>query len=281
MSNSIEIVIVLYQCSLDKSVTFISLKEQLNKTAIDYELIIYNNDVNQKIEYPEFIIVNSEENKKLEGAYNFALERALKNGKNWVLLLDQDTVIPNNYFQAVENLFSTGYSTDLVAVVPKLVSNGKVISPVYITALMRFERELNKTGYTKERINAFNSMSLFNVQFIKSLGGFNKDYPFDFHDLWCYNQIFKYKKSVYILDIKTEHESSFIKFEENVSALRYKNFLNIENNFIRYEIGLAAYFFYKIKILLRSIKQFIHYKNKNFALITLSSFFKIAHKKQH
>lgn len=275
MNNSIEIVIVLYQCSLDKSVTFISLTEQLNKTAIDYELIIYNNDVNQKIKYPEFIIVNSEENKKLEGAYNFALERALKNGKNWVLLLDQDTVIPNNYFKAVENLFSTGYSTDLVAVVPKLVSNKKVISPVLVSNLMRFENEINIVGYTTKRINALNSLSLLNSQFIKSIGGFSKDYSFDFHDHWCFNQIHKHRKLVYVLDVATEHESSFINFEENISFSRYKEFLSTENRFIKNEIGMPVYFFYKMKILLRSIKQFIHYKNKKYSLITLSSFFKL------
>ncbi|MDO9154723.1 MAG: hypothetical protein Q7U47_13640, partial [Paludibacter sp.] len=98
MHNSIEIVIVLYQCSLDKSITFLSLKEQLDNISIDYELIIYNNDIHQKIEDTKFLVENSEENKKLEGAYNFALDRAIKNGKNLILLLDQDTVIPGNYF---------------------------------------------------------------------------------------------------------------------------------------------------------------------------------------
>ncbi len=275
MNNSIEIIIVLYQCSLDKSVTFLSLTEQLEKTSIDYELVIYNNDVNQKIEESRYIIVNSVENKKLEGAYNFALERAIKNNKSWILLLDQDTVIPANYFREVEKLFSSNYSPDLVAIVPKLVSEGKIISPVHVSNLMRFESEIEINGYINKRINALNSLSLLNVEFIKSIGGFSKDFPFDMHDHWCYNQIFKHHKLVYVLDDITEHESSFINFEENVSASRYKEFLDTENRFIRHEIGLPVYFFYKMKILLRSIKQFINYKNKKYALITLSSFFKL------
>ena len=273
MNNSIEIVIVLYQCTLDKSITFLSLTEQLENESIDYELVIYNNDKNLKIEDARFIIVNSEENKKLEGAYNFALERAIKNGKDWILLLDQDTLIPENYFREVEKLFSSNYSPDLVAIVPKLVSEGNIISPVHVSNLMRFEHEINFNGYTNKRINALNSLSLLKVEFIKSIGGFSKDFPFDLHDHWCYNQIHKHKKLVYVLDITTEHESSFIKFEENVSIARYKEFLSTENKFISQEIGLPVYFFYKMKILMRSIKQFINYKNKKYAIITFKSFF--------
>ena len=273
MNNSIEIVIVFYQCSLDESVTFQSLKKHLGKTSIDYELIIYNNDVSQKIEEKEFLIVNSEENKKLEGAYNFALDRAIKNGKNWILLLDQDTVIPDNYFEELKKIFSVSYSPDLVAVVPKLVSEGKVISPVRVTSLMRFEKELIVSGYTNERINALNSMSLFNVQFIRSIGGFSKDFPFDMHDHWCYNQIYKLHKKVYVLDVTTEHESSFVNFEENISVKRYKQFLSSENKFIHNELGMPVYFYYKIKLLLRGIKQFVNYKNKEFSFVTLASVF--------
>lgn len=274
MNISLEIVIVLYQYSLDESITFKTLNKQLGKTTIDYELVLYNNDVNQKIEAAGCLIVNSEENKKLEGAYNFALERALETGKSWILLLDQDTEIPDNYFNELEKLFSDNYSPDLVAVVPKLISEGKIISPVQVTHLMRFERGINSNGYTNKRINALNSLSLLNVEFIKSIGGFSKDFPFDLHDHWCYNKIYKNKKKVYILDITTEHSSSFNNFEENVSVSRYKEFLSTEDRFIRSEIGMPVYFFYKIKLLLRSIKQLINYKNKEFSLVTLAAVFK-------
>ncbi len=269
MTNSIEIVIVLYQCTLDESLTFLSLKEQLKKTAIQCELIFYNNDINQKIEHSEFVVVNAEENKKLEGAYNFALERAVKSEKNWILLLDQDTMIPPNYFKEIEKLFSGNYSPDLAAIVPKLVSNRKVISPVRVSSLMRFEKELNVTGYTNERINALNSLSLFNVQFIQSIGGFSKEFPFDFHDHWCYNQVYKHGKSVYVLDVTTEHESSFVAFEQNVSYDRYRLFLNTESRFIKNELGWLVFVFYKMKLILRSLKQLIQYRNKKFAAITL------------
>lgn len=275
MNHSIEIIIVLYKCSLDESVTFSTLTKQLNKTSIDYELVIFNNDNKQKIESAKYLVVNSNENKKLEGAYNFALEKATKNGKNWILLLDQDTVITENYFNELEKLFSEHIRPDLVAIVPKLVSNNKIISPVRVSSLMRFESEVNISGYTKKRINALNSLSLFNAQFINSIGGFSKDYPFDMHDHWCYNQIYKHQKSVFIMNVIGEHNSSFVDFENNVSILRYKEFLNVQDKFTRNELGLIVYFFYKIKILLRSVRQFYDYKNKTYSYATFLSVFKL------
>ena len=274
MKNSIQIVLVLYQCSLEESVTFRSLSEQIQKQTIDYELIIYNNDNNQTVTHKKYPVVNSKENVKLTGAYSFALERAVKSGKEWILLLDQDTEIPDDYFVKLEEFFAGGYPDDLAAVVPVLELNGKVMSPKIITPLMRFERDLGKLGYIDQRINAFNSMSLFRVDFIKSIGGFSLDFPLDYQDHWFYNQLFKHKRLVYVLNVHAEHDSSFINLEENISANRYKEFLQTENRFLRNEIGLPVFFFYKLKLILRSIKQFLKFKNKKYALITFSTLFK-------
>jgi GT2 family glycosyltransferase len=274
MENSIEIVLVLYHCSLEDSATFSTLVEPLNKTVLDYELILYNNDRLQKIESTQYFVVNSEENMKLSGAYNFALERAKINGKSWILLLDQDTEIPENYFRELEKLFSEAIPTDLAAVVPKLESNGKQISPVHVSSRMRIERELKNTGYTDCRMNALNSLSLFRTDFINSMGGFSKEYPFDMLDHWCYNQIHKHKQLVYVLDVVGKHNASFADFEKNVSVARYQEFLEVQTKFIRKELGIWNYLFYKAKLLIRGFSQLLKYKNKKFAEITFKSIFK-------
>ncbi|MHB9054714.1 MAG: glycosyltransferase [Paludibacteraceae bacterium] len=275
MNNSIEIVVVLYQCLLEESVTFSTLSEQLKKKSIDSELIIFNNDKNQKIGNSNYLVVNSMENLKLAGAYNYALDRAVLNGRKWILLLDQDTVIPDNYFTELQKLFMEGYPSDLVAVVPVLEMEGRIVSPKIISAKMRFEHNLDEKGYTNKRVNAFNSMSLLDVQFVKSLGGFSKEYPLDMHDHWCFNQIYKQKKLVYVMDIKTVHNSSFVNFEENISVSRYRQYLRNESRFVRNELGMPVYFFYKMKMIPRSLKQFFKYKNKNFSFVTFLSAFKI------
>jgi GT2 family glycosyltransferase len=274
MNNSIEIIIVIYQCSLETSITFLSLQNQIRKLYIEYEIVLFNNDNTQKIENSKFIVVNSSENQKLAGAYNFALDRAVKNGKNWILLLDQDTVIPDHYFDELQKFLMSDYSSDLAAIVPILESEGRIISPKRISSFMRFESDLNESGYSRKRINAVNSMSLVNVNFIESIGGFCKDYSFDFLDQWYYNQIFKHKKLVYILPVTTNHESSFVNLEKNVSVKRYEEFLHIENTFIRKELGWIMHLFYKSKLILRGLKQLIKFKNKRYSIVTLLAVFK-------
>ncbi len=274
MENSIEIVLVLYHCSLNDSVTFSTLVEPLRRTSLNCELILFNNDQLQEIESTEYLVVNSDENVKLAGAYNFALKRARENGRNWILLLDQDTEVPENYFKELEKLFSEGISNDLAAIVPRLEYNGRQISPVKVSRWMRLERELKTTGYTNCRMNALNSLSLFRVDFLSSIGGFSMDYPFDMLDHWCYNEIYKHRKLVYVLDTVGKHNSSFVDFETNVSVSRYKEFMDAQKTFIRKELGIWNYLFYKVKLLIRGFSQLLKYKNKRFAEITFASIFK-------
>jgi hypothetical protein len=235
---------------------------------------LFNNDKSQKIEDPRFIVVNSSINQKLSGAYNFALERAVKNGKKWILLLDQDTVIPDNYFEELQKLLISDYSSDLVAIVPILESEGRILSPKKISSNMRFESDVNETGYTRKRINAVNSMSLLNVSFIQTIGGFCIDYSFDLLDQWYYNLIYKHKKLVYILTVNSKHDSSFVNLE-NVSVNRYKEFLKVESTFIHNDLGWVKYIFYKLKLVVRCVKQFVKFENKKYSIVTLLSIFKL------
>lgn len=274
MKNSIEIVLVLYHCCLEDSVSFSSLNRQLCKLEEDFELVIYNNNSSRTIENTDYFVVNSKENVKIAGAYNFALKRALNNGAKWLLLLDEDTIIPDNYFSELSKLFECNYPPDLKAIVPILTSGKKVLSPKKIGSNFRFEYSIKQTGYNSERINAFNSLSLLDVNFFHYIGGFPVEYPLDMHDHWCYHQIYKYKKKVYILQVVAIHNSSFVEFEHNVSHTRYKIFINAENNFIKNELGVKNTICYKIKLLLRGIKQFLFYKDKRFSLITISYIFR-------
>ena len=109
MKCSLEIIIDLYRCTLEESRAFNSLQEELKSAEIDYELVIFNNDNRQQIIDEKYVVVNSEENKKLAYAYNFALKRAVENGRKWLLLLDQDTSVPKGYFAELQKLLKMVY----------------------------------------------------------------------------------------------------------------------------------------------------------------------------
>ena len=77
MNHSVEIVIVLYKCPLEESISFASFLQLRENIKLDVELILFNNDSELLIEDERFIVVNSVENVKVAGAYNFALKRAM------------------------------------------------------------------------------------------------------------------------------------------------------------------------------------------------------------
>ena len=273
MSDSLEIVIVLYECLLEESISFTSLQRQLKDIKVDYELVIFNNDENRVIESDRFLVENSTENLKISGAYNFALERAVKTSKNWLLLLDQDTEVPENYFVVVQKFLEGGYSPDLAAVVPVLKSGEIILSPKAVSPFLRLESDINHKGYNKW-ITAINSMSLMNVDFLQSIGGFSNKYQLDMLDRWSYTQLMKHNKPVYVLDLCSNHNLSFLNLEENITPARYSDYMKVESIFVADEMNHFYRVFHKIKLFVRSLRQLVKYKNKTFSKITFSNIFK-------
>ena len=273
MKSSLEIIIVLYRCTLEESRAFNTLQEQLKGMDMNYELIIFNNDNRQQIDDSRFVVVNSEENNKLSYAYNFALNRAVENGYNWLLLLDQDTTVPQGYFTRLQDFLKSGYPENLAAVVPVLKSGEKILSPKAVSPFLRLESDINHKGYNKW-ITAINSMSLMNVDFLQSIGGFSNKYQLDMLDRWSYTQIMKHNKQVYVLDLCSNHNLSFLNLEENITPARYSDYMKVESIFVADEMNHFYRVFHKIKLFVRSLRQLVKYKNKTFSKITFSYIFK-------
>ena len=273
MNHSVEIVIVLYKCPLEESISFASFLQLRENIKLDVELILFNNDSELLIEDERFIVVNSVENVKVAGAYNFALKRAMESGREWLLLLDQDTAVPENYFMKLQEFLAGGYRDDLAAVVPVMKSGSRILSPKKVSPFLRLETDIKDNGYNS-RVTAINSMSLVKVDFVKSLGGFSNEYQLDMLDRWFYNRIMKGKRMVYVLDLSSNHSLSFLDFEKNVSPERYSAYIEVENRFAANEMNAFYYCFYKVKLILKSLRQFVKYKNKSYSKITFSYLFK-------
>jgi GT2 family glycosyltransferase len=266
--NSIIIVIVIYNVNLEDCITFKTLINYISNSNLIYDLIIFNNSNEIKIpQNKSYKVVNSNENKKLSGAYNYALSYARENDKDWILLLDQDTELTEDYFSKLTLYFnSTPLNSEIVSIIPFLIENSKTISPHKIGLFNFKDSKVINPGIQHEHITAFNSLSLLNVEFMLSLGGFNIEYPLDMLDHWYYLQIYNCKKKVYVLDTYIEHKLSLSSYENNVSIERHRSILKAEKAFTK-ELGRTHYLLYKIKLTIRLISQFIFFKDKRYASI--------------
>ncbi len=265
--NGIAIVIVLYKTSLELSMTYKTLKLFISNINTNFEIIIYNNSDTETIsENSNYQVVTSQKNDKLSGPYNYTLKFAKEHNLKWILLLDQDTEITKEYFVKLADFLCMEKDSDLVAVVPFLKENSKVLSPQKINNFGWWQRKIVTPGYQTGRVTAFNSLSLLDVEFMLSIGGFNIEYPLDMLDHWYYLQIYNQRKKVYVLDTYIEHQLSLSNYENNVSFERHRSLLKAEKGFTK-ELGITHYLSYKIRLTLRLIRQFIFFKDKRYALI--------------
>lgn len=268
-ADKILILIVLYKKSIEESVSYRTLKECIKSQNIRYKLIIYNNSSEYGLaESADAIVINSDHNGKLSSAYNYAWRYALAEGYQWLLLLDQDSELSEDYVGCLSDFRQNMTDDSIVAVVPKLADGSQILSPRKISSVGWWENALQRTGIQRGRVVAFNSLSLLNVNFVQSIGGFSDKYPLDMLDHWYYNQIYLQKKKVYVLDCMINHNLSFQNYERDVDLVRHTEFLEAERLFVK-ELGLRYYVGYKVKLFLRVIKQYLIFGDKRYATITL------------
>jgi len=271
------IALVIYKLKLNESTTFNTLIKAYckNNKFEHFELIIYDNsptkqNVNMQIPFKTKYI-HDPSNSGLYTAYTFALKRAEETKCDWVLLLDQDTKLPLNYFFLVNKITADkSLDKDVVAIVPKVFTiNGKIISP-YRFYIGRIRRAI-KSGYAgicDFKISAINSGAFIKVEFLRAIRGFNPLFKLDFVDHWIFYKIFACGKKVFILDSIIEHELSVTNYDVYMSEERYKNILNSEILFINLYSSKLEKIIYFFRLIIRSFKQLIFIKKKIYFSIT-------------
>lgn len=274
----ITIVVVFYKQKPEESKTFQTLKSTLftkKELLNNIELILYDNSpVKQDFSPLQFegihITYNHDpRNLGIAAAYNYAWSVAKGNGSQWLLLLDHDTVITDEYINEVQNV--SDLSENIAAVVPKISSENKMISPVYSHSLRPLQEETPDLGLQEKPVMAINSGSLISVDFLNELNGFNQQFPLDYLDHWLFFEIYAKGKMVYVLDVILEHELSVMDYSR-VSLKRYQSILDAEFNFYQ-NYKKELYPSYRTQLVKRFLKQVLTVKNKKIAMYTLKRLF--------
>ncbi|WML41208.1 glycosyltransferase [Neobacillus sp. OS1-2] len=277
----ITMVIVFYKQKPEESKTFRTLKSSLfSKKELfnEIELILYDNSpVKQDfspLNYEGIHISYNHDPRNLgiAAAYNYAWAVAKENGSQWLLLLDHDTDLTDDYLIEVLNV--PDVSSDIAAVVPKICSENKMISPVYSHSLRPLQEEPPKSGIQEKRpVMAINSGALIRVGFLNELNGFNEVFPLDYLDHWLFFEIYARGKKVLVLDVVLEHELSVMDYSR-VPLKRYQSILDAEYNFYQ-NFKKDLFPSYRAQLAKRFLKQVLTVKNKKIAMYTLKRLFSI------
>lgn len=266
----IVVVIVLYQQRFSQSPSFDLLMKAVKEKKI--QLVVYDNSPVKQLEPlleqdKDISYYHDPSNPGLATAYNYALNHAQQNIRYFVTL-DHDSQLTATYF---DTLLTIDWTNELVAAVPLVYAGSNQISPVFADRYINRQVEkVDRSQLSQRRIMAINSGAVFSIKFLKEIGGFNLDFPLDFLDHWLFWTIYQFKKTVFILPEKMEHDLSVLDYQK-VSVTRYQSILKAEKTFYQnYDKEMLPR--HRKQLLLRTVKQFLTVRNRKIWRLTLQSF---------
>ena len=247
---------------LRESPTFRSLQVALaNSSGVRTEILLYDNTPSGTL--PEDLPANiryvaSTANTGLATAYNLAVRMAAEGGFPWLLTLDQDTELPENFLQEMGALASR-YQADasVAAIVPRIVADSRVVSP-YWYRRHTFPQWFAEgySGLPARAVYAFNSGSLLRVAAIREAGGYSPLFWLDSSDIWLFRQFERQGLRMFVAGaLRLQHDFSMSGKGGKMSLARYRNAVEAGSAFCDLELGRLAGIEHTGLLLRRYLKQ--------------------------
>jgi hypothetical protein len=274
-------VIVLYKRSVERSQTLTSLGEALGRHPELLQclrVLLWDNSPTPTtpiLAFP-FDYVHSGKNVGTAGAFNHAMEFAETMSIPWLLLLDQDTTIPEDFVaKMVDYSHRFADTPEVAAVVPLLWCRGQLISPKRLRSLYRISPVPPACyGTYKEQVVVCDSATLMRTAALREAGGYDEElFWLDFSDIYVFAVLHHNGRSIYIAsDLQLQHSLSMMDYDSDMTPARYGNFLAAEGTFFFLRRSPLDNVALTVRLLARGMKQYLRYKNKTFARMTWTAF---------
>lgn len=168
-------------------------------------------------------------------AYLAALDMALAQGCPWVLLLDHDTDLPDDFFTAADRALAHATpGQTIAAVVPQVFDGAVQVSPSRITAYGRVHRRPPANGClsSTEGLTAIASASLIQASSLSASLPIPEAFKLDYLDHWLFRDIQRKGGALAISSARINHSLSV--FSMRVMSLeRYRAILVAERLFLQ------------------------------------------------
>jgi GT2 family glycosyltransferase len=277
----IVIVVVLYKRSPAQSRTMNSLAaafEQNPELLNSFRVFIWDNSPNALVDaavpFP-YDYGHNGRNLGTSGAYNHAMEFAESQGSPWLLLLDQDTSVSQDFLpRMLEYGKRFQGEPEIGAVAGFIYSHGVLVSP---RRLRRFNRikQIPPTfhGIHKQKAYAVNSATLMRVSALREIGGYSDEFWLDLSDVWVFQAMHRRGKYIYVAgDLRLDHSISSMDFDKEMSPQRYRNFMAAESAYVDLYSSPPEQVAQLLRLFVRTIRQYRRYENKTFARISWEYF---------
>jgi GT2 family glycosyltransferase len=160
----------------------------------------------------------------LPQAYNQALELAEAEGYEWLLTLDQDSVLPTNFLAKIADLARELSLVKMVgAIVPQVIADGRIISPFqFLFGAVPHWFSRGYVGVSKKATYAANSGATLRVSALRKIGGYDPMFPLDLSDTNLFHRLHDSGKNVFIAgDLLVHHDFALLNKNARMSIDRY------------------------------------------------------------
>lgn len=210
--------LVLYGRSAEESPAFRALQAFRHKrggaSTIDV-LIFDNSPASHSVpEHFDGRYVAYPLNPGLARPYNEALQQAEDRNIPWLMLLDQDTSVSDEYLDEVLRLVTTAPaepSGQPCALVPKLFAQDHLLSP-HVVPYWPVAKPLvtSVEGIATRRLHYFNSGAVLRVTVLRQIGGFPEEFWLDYLDHAVFFELQQQGRPIRILRSSLQHQLSTI-----------------------------------------------------------------------
>lgn len=249
-------IIVVYNRNIELIKPWKILRNHLlNENHLNH-IILYDNSPKPLAKPTEDIKNVTYINNKLNGgtvsAYKYALERASELEIDWLLLLDHDTEIDDNFINhSMDNYINI--KNGVAAFLPWVFHKKATISPAIVNFLgtikpIIFGQYLD----AKKHITAISSGAILHVPSVNKILPIPDGLWLDYFDHWLFAKLHSKGYTVIITDHSIQHDLSIMDLSL-VNRDRYISILNGEREFIK-SLGLLPRFIHPIRILGRITK---------------------------
>lgn len=245
------ITIVLYKCTLKDSVSFNALREQVKPFLSECSFFIYDNspDIDSTASdilcnYVNAYYYHDINNSGVSKAYNEAAIYAKKNAFQWLLLLDQDTVLPSNimniYMEAIRE------HNDIPLFAPKVkIADKKYISPcAFYLKHGHWLRKVN-SGLTKTKYRSvINSGLLISLKAYLNSGGYNDKVYLDYSDHEFFTRFKSLYRYFYVLNVELLQDFACVSKDSDKLLKRYRILCDCVQNVSKKSFGERLLYYF-------------------------------------
>jgi GT2 family glycosyltransferase len=274
-------VVVLYKTAPHDSISVTSLQkaiDQLPAASGKVEVLLYNNTPGPSQVDPSSLPAHvryesSGKNLGLAAAYNRALELAEGGGSQWLLTLDQDTVLPVEFLERLfVHIERLGRAESIAAVLPHVVAQGTKLSPTrYVLGAVRRPYPGDFNGIAGPHTFAFNSGATLRIAALREIGGYDPRFWLDYSDFSLFRHLEKRGKRFFIGgDIEVEHGFSMFDRVPKITPERYSNIVSAGSAFWDMEMNTLAGLDHTARLAFRYFKHLGRRGNPAFRKTTLN-----------